>query len=158
MGLLTVMKGTPLAYNKDMQEDKECVFDAVDTLSSCIPVFTGMLHTLTFKKEEMEKSAGRGFTNATDVADYLVTKGLPFRDAHSVVGHLVLYCEQHQISIDALSRETLRTFSPLFEEDVFGEISLSACIEKRQVPGGPSEASVKAQIAEAEAFVNQLEK
>ena len=139
-----------------MQEDKECVFDAVDTLFSCIPVFTGMLSTLTFKKEKMEQSAGHGFTNATDVADYLVTKGLPFRDAHSVVGHLVLYCEQHKTSIDALTLPTLLTFSPLFEEDVFGEISLASCIEKRQVPGGPSEASVLSQIAQAEQFLSQF--
>lgn len=153
MSLLTVMKGLPLAYNKDMQEDKEALFDAFDTLSACLPVFTGMIKTATWNKDTMAKSAGLGFTNATDAADYLAKKGMPFRDAHEVVGKLVLFCEQQSKAIDELTLENLKTLSPMFEEDVFNTLSLKTCVEKRSVYGGPSPQSVKKHIEKIEQFL-----
>lgn len=138
MGLLTVMKGLPLAYNKDMQEDKEQIFDAVDTVKMCLPVFANMLTTMTVKRDAMLKGAKGGFTNATDVADYLVKNGLPFRDAHAVVGRMVAYCIEKDTVIDALSMEEFLTFSPLFKEDIYQAISLETCVNQRKLIGGPA--------------------
>jgi len=146
MALLTVMKGLPLAYNKDMQEDKEAFFDAYDTLMKCLPTFTEMLRTVSFKKDEMEKSAGLGFTNATDLADYLVGKGLPFRDAHHVSGSLVGKCVKENRALDDLSLEELRAAHPAFEEDIYEAISLSACVERRSLRGGPAPSAVEDSI------------
>jgi argininosuccinate lyase len=143
MSLLTTMKGIPLAYNKDMQEDKEAAFDAIDTVDNCLTLFTDMLRTLKFNKDNMEKSAMMGFTNATDAADYLVKKGLPFRDAHSVIGRLVLACIDKNCAIDDLSLEQLKTFSDLFEEDIYDAISLKTCVEKRLTIGAPSSTSIE---------------
>ena len=138
MGLLTVMKGIPLAYNKDMQEDKEQIFDAINTVKMCLPVFTQMILTMGIKKDRMLNGAKGGFTNATDVADYLVKHGLPFRDAHAVVGRLVAYCIEKDTVIDALSLDTLREFSSLIEEDIYDEISLETCVNQRKLVGGPA--------------------
>ena len=137
MQLLTTMKGLPLAYNKDMQEDKEGAFDAMDTAENCLVLFTAMLKTMRFKKDVMEKSAALGFTNATDAADYLVVKGVPFRDAHGIIGRLVLHCIDKGCAIDDLSLEELKGFSECFEEDVFEAISLKTCVEKRLTTGAP---------------------
>ena len=149
MGLLTVMKGLPLAYNKDMQEDKEAFFDARDTLVKGLTVFTAMLKTVTFRKEEMERGASGGFTNATDCADYLVKKGLPFRDAHRVVGELVAYCLNEKKALLDLSLEELREFHPAFEADVFDDLSMIACVEKRDIPGAPAPGRVQQAIDSA---------
>ena len=143
MSLLTTMKGIPLAYNKDMQEDKEVSFDAMDTVADCLTLFTGMLRTLKFKKERMAESAMNGFTNATDAADYLVRKGVPFRDAHGIIGQLVLYCIEKNTSIDKLSLEELKGISDMFEEDVFDAVSLKTCVEKRLTIGAPGSESMK---------------
>ena len=137
MSLLTTMKGIPLAYNKDIQEDKEVAFDAMDTVESCLRLFTGMLSTMKFRKERMAVSAVNGFTNATDAADYLVGKGVPFRDAHSIIGRLVLYCVEKDTSIDMLSLEELKEISEKFEEDIYEAVSLKTCVEKRLTTGGP---------------------
>lgn len=137
MSLLTTMKGIPLAYNKDMQEDKELSFDAFDTAKHCILLFTGMIRTMRFCKERMAASAMNGFTNATDAADYLVGKGVPFRDAHGIIGRLVLYCIEKNTSIDALSLEELRSISEKFDEDIYDAISLKTCVEKRLTLGAP---------------------
>ncbi len=138
MGLLTMMKGIPLAYNKDMQEDKEQIFDAIDTVKMCLPVFSKMLATMKIKKDAMLQGAKGGFTNATDVADYLVKHGLPFRDAHTVVGRLVAYCIEKNTVIDALSLEELKGFSELIDEDIYSEISLETCVNQRKLVGGPA--------------------
>lgn len=143
MALLTTMKGLPLAYNKDMQEDKEMAFDAMDTAADCITLFTGMIQTMKFRKERMAKSAMNGFTNATDAADYLVGKGVPFRDAHGIIGRLVLYCIEKDTSIDALSLEELRSISDKFDEDIYDAISLKTCVEKRLTIGAPGEKMMK---------------
>ncbi|MBE7012263.1 MAG: argininosuccinate lyase [Ruminococcaceae bacterium] len=143
MGLLTVMKGLPLAYNKDMQEDKEQIFDALDTVKMCLPVFCGMLKTMKIRKENMLNGAKGGFTNATDVADYLVKKGLPFRDAHGVVGRMVAYCLDKDMALDELTIEEYKTFSEIFEEDVYEAISLKTCVNLRTVTGGPAFETVK---------------
>ncbi len=143
MGLLTTMKGLPLAYNKDMQEDKELYFDALDTTKGCITLFTGMLKTMRFNKPAMEASAKNGFTNATDAADYLVGKGVPFRDAHGVVGALVLFCEQKGISLDEMTLEEYKAISPVFEEDIYEAISLKTCVEKRMTIGAPGPEMMK---------------
>ena len=153
MTLLTVMKGLPLAYNKDMQEDKEALFDAYDTLCACLPVFTGMIETAQWNKEKMLASAGLGFTNATDAADYLTKKGMPFRDAHEAVGKLVLYCEQNGKSIDALSLEELKNISDSFEDDVYEALSLRACVGNRSVYGGPGPESVKQHIEKIKEYL-----
>ena len=137
MALLTTMKGIPLAYNKDMQEDKEAAFDAMDTVKSCLHLFTGMLSTITFRKDVMEKSAMNGFTNATDAADYLVVKGVPFRDAHGIIGRIVLTCIEKNCSIEDLSLAELKEICPVFEEDVYDAISLKTCVNKRNTKGGP---------------------
>ena len=137
MSLLTTMKALPLAYNKDMQEDKEFTFDAVDTVKSCIELFTGMLSTMKFNKETMRKSASGGFTNATDAADYLVVKGVPFRDAHTIIGKIVLYCIDKGISIEDMSLDEFKGFSECFDEDVFDAISMESCVNKRLTVGAP---------------------
>lgn len=141
--ILTTMKGLPLAYNKDMQEDKELTFDAIDTVKGCLTLFTGMMRTMTFKKDVMEKSAMMGFTNATDAADYLVNKGVPFRDAHGIIGRLVLYCIEKNTSIDALSIEELKEISEVFEPDVYDAISLETCVKKRLTIGAPGMDAMK---------------
>lgn len=137
VSLLTVMKGIPLAYNKDMQEDKEFTFDAIDTTKGCIALFTGMIDTMTFEKENMERSANNGFINATDAADYLVNHGITFRDAHGIVGQLVLLCEEKKISLGELSLDEYKKISPVFEEDIFDAISMKTCVEKRNTGGAP---------------------
>ncbi len=149
MGLLTVMKGLPLAYNKDMQEDKEAFFDARDTLVKGLTVFTAMLRTVTFRKDVMERGASGGFTNATDCADYLVRKGVPFRDAHKVVGELVAHCLNEKKALLDLTLGELKQFHPAFEEDVFGDLSMLACVEKRRIPGAPAPDMVEAAIVSA---------
>lgn len=137
IALLTVMKGLPLAYNKDMQEDKEAAFDAFDTVKDCIILFTGMLDTIKFRKDRMAESAMKGFTNATDAADYLVGKGVPFREAHSIVGKLVLYCIEKNTSIDALPLAEMHKISDKFEADIYDAVSLKTCVEKRLTIGAP---------------------
>ena len=137
VSLLTTMKGLPLAYNKDMQEDKEVAFDAMDTVKDCLVLFTGMLETTKFNKQIMEQSAANGFTNATDAADYLVGKGVPFRDAHGIIGRLVLYCIDHNTSIEALSMEEFQAISDKFEPDIYEAVSLKTCVEKRLTLGAP---------------------
>ena len=141
--LLVTLKGLPLAYNKDMQEDKEALFDAHDTLGICLEVFTDMFRTLTFNKEKMERAAAEGFTNATDAADYLVGKGLPFRDAHEVLGKLVAHCVQENKALLDLSLDELKTYSPIFESDVFDVLTPQACVERRNLPGGPAPQAVQ---------------
>ena len=153
MALLTTMKGLPLAYNKDMQEDKEMAFDAMDTAADCITLFTGMIKTMKFCKDRMAKSAMNGFTNATDAADYLVGKGVPFRDAHGIIGRLVLYCIEKDTSIDALSLEELRSISDKFDEDIYGAISLKTCVEKRLTIGAPGEKMMKQVIEKNKVYL-----
>ncbi len=138
MSMLTTMKGIPLAYNKDMQEDKEVTFDAVDTVKDCLSLFTGMLDTIKFRPEVMAKSAMNGFTNATDAADYLVKKGVPFRDAHGIIGKLVLFCLDKNCSIEDLTLDELKSISDVFEADVYEAITLKTCVDKRLTLGGPS--------------------
>ena len=139
ISLLTTMKGLPLAYNKDMQEDKEVAFDSFDTVKDCLHLFAGMLDTITFNKDVMAVSAMKGFTNATDAADYLVKKGMPFRDAHSVIGKLVLTCIDKNCAIEDLSLDELKELSELFDEDVYDAISLKTCVERRMTKGAPGE-------------------
>ncbi|MCD8036808.1 MAG: argininosuccinate lyase [Clostridiales bacterium] len=146
MGTLTMLKGLPLAYNKDMQEDKEALFDAVDTVKMCLPVFTNMIKTAVFNTANMYNAAKGGFTNATDAADWLVKQGMPFRDAHAVIGQLVLYCINNNTSIEDLSLDELRAISPVFDESVYEAISVEKCVEARNVPGGPSPEYIKALI------------
>ncbi len=157
MGLLTTLKGLPLTYNKDMQEDKEGLFDARDTLIKSLMVFTAMLSTCTFRTENMARSAEGGFTNATDAADYLVKKGMAFRDAHAVIGHLVLHCVKENKAILDLSLEELKTFSELFEEDVYEACSMHACVTLRDVTGGPAPGRVQETIAAGERFLAEFE-
>ena len=155
MSLLTTMKGIPLAYNKDMQEDKELTFDAIDTVKGCLALFTGMIRTMKFNKDIMEKSAMHGFTNATDAADYLVKHGVPFRDAHSIIGHLVLTCIEKGKAIDEMSIEELKEISDVFEPDVYDAISLKTCVEKRLTIGAPSKISMEQAIAAYEAYLKE---
>jgi argininosuccinate lyase len=156
MTLLTVMKGLPLAYNKDMQEDKEAVFDAADTVNACLPVFTGMLESLTFHKDIMYEAALGGYTNATDVADWLVKKGVVFRDAHEIAGRLVLYAIDKKVSLSELSLNEYRAISDVFDGTVFEAISIKACLSARSSPGGPSENAVLAAIEKAERFLENV--
>ena len=149
MALLTVMKGLPLAYNKDMQEDKEAFFDAYDTLCKCLPTFTEMLRTTAFRADVMRESAGLGFTNATDLADYLVGKGVPFRDAHHVSGTLVAKCLREGKALTDLSLEELRQAHPAFDADVYEAISLEACVRRRSLRGGPAPTAVQNSIDRA---------
>ena len=154
--LLTLMKGLPLAYNKDMQEDKPPVFDTSDTLTACINIFTDMLDTMTVKAENMVQAAGSGFMNATDAADYLVSKGMPFRECHTVIGEIVLYCIEHGKSIEQLSLEQLRDFAPEFEADVYSHIDLRACIKAKVSEGSTSFDSVNKQIQSARKWLENL--
>ncbi|MBQ8836530.1 MAG: argininosuccinate lyase [Clostridia bacterium] len=146
MALLTTLKGLPLAYNKDMQEDKEGVFDACDTVKMCLPVFTGMISTMAVNKENMKAAAQKGFINATDLADYLVKKGLPFRSAYKISGQIVAKCIAEGKVLETLTLDEYKEFSPLFEVDLYGEIDLLTCVEKRISEGGTSPSSVEAQI------------
>jgi argininosuccinate lyase len=145
-GVLTVMKGLPLAYNSDMQEDKEALFDVVDTVKACLGVFAPMLATMTLRPERLRSAAAEGFGTATDMADYLAAKGLPFRQAHEVVGRIVRHCLEQRRTLDELSLDVLRTFSPLFEPDVFEAIALEAAVDRRRVRGGPARATVAQRI------------
>ena len=147
VALLTTMKGLPLAYNKDMQEDKELTFDAVDTVKGCLSLFTGMIASMSFRKDVMEASARHGFTNATDAADYLVNKGVPFRDAHGIVGQLVLLCIEKGVALDDLPLEEYRRISPVFDQDVYEAISMKTCVDKRQTLGAPGPEAMKKVIA-----------
>ncbi len=153
MSMLTTMKGIPLAYNKDMQEDKEFVFDAIDTTKGCLALFTGMLRTMKFNKTRMENSVKNGFTNATDAADYLVNHGVPFRDAHGIVGQLVLYCIDKNIALDDMSLEEFKAISPVFEEDIYEAISMKTCVEMRNTIGAPGKAAMEKVIAQEEAYL-----
>ncbi len=153
MSLLTTMKSLPLAYNKDMQEDKEFAFDAIDTTKGCIVLFNGMLDTMTFKKDRMRASAEGGFTNATDAADYLVNHGVPFRDAHGIIGQLVLYCIDKNISLGEMSLEEYKEISPVFEEDIYDAISMETCVDKRNTIGAPGPQAMKAVIDTYEKYL-----
>ncbi|MEN3005377.1 argininosuccinate lyase [Dehalobacterium formicoaceticum] len=146
MGLLTVLKGLPLAYNKDMQEDKEALFDAVDTVKKCLLVFAPMIETMKVNKQVMRSGVTDGFINATDAADYLAAKNVPFREAHEIVGKMVLFCEQKGKSLEELTFEEMKEFSPVFEEDIYEKISPEKCVEARNVPGGPAPQAVSAAI------------
>ena len=146
MGMLTVMKGLPLAYNKDMQEDKEGVFDAIDTIKMCVPVFTNMIKTAVFKTDNMYNAAKGGFTNATDAADWLVKHGVPFRDAHAILGQLVLYCINNNTSLEDLSLDEFKAISPVFDETVYDAISVEKCVQARNIVGGPSPEYIKTLI------------
>ena len=156
MGLLTMMKGLPLAYNKDMQEDKEAVFDAVDTVKMCLPVFTAMINTITVKKENMYEAAKGGFTNATDAADWLVKNGVPFRDAHAIIGQIVLYCIEHNTNLEDLSLEEYQKISPVFNETVFEAITVEKCVQARNVDGGPSKEYTQKLVALNETYLKNL--
>ncbi len=153
MSLLTTMKGIPLAYNKDMQEDKELSFDAMDTVKGCIALFNGMLATMKFNKDRMRSSANKGFTNATDAADYLVKHGVPFRDAHGIIGKIVLYCIDKGIAIDDMSLDELKTICPVFEEDIYEEISMETCVNNRLTVGAPGKAAMEQVIAQEKAYL-----
>ncbi len=155
--LLVTMKGLPLAYNKDMQEDKELSFDAIDTVKGCLQLFNGMLSTLTFRKEVMASSAMNGFTNATDAADYLVGKGIPFRDAHTLIGKLVLYCIEKQKNIEELSLSELQAISPAFDEDFYEAVSLKTCVEKRLTKGAPGEKAMREILKINQSFLKMID-
>lgn len=154
--ILTTMKGIPLAYNKDMQEDKEYTFDAIDTVKGCLSLFTGMMKTMTFNKDRMEDSAKNGFTNATDAADYLVNHGVPFRDAHGIVGQLVLLCIDKNMSLDDLSLDEYQKISPAFEEDIYEAVSMKTCVEKRNTIGAPGQDAMKKVIQINEAYLKEI--
>lgn len=153
MSLLTTMKGIPLAYNKDMQEDKELSFDAMDTVKGCIALFTGMLATMKFNKGKMRLSANNGFTNATDAADYLVKHGVPFRDAHGIIGKIVLCCIERGIAIDDMSLDELKAICPVFEEDIYEEISMETCVNNRLTIGAPGKAAMEKVIEAEKAYL-----
>jgi len=155
MSMLTTMKGLPLAYDKDMQEDKEVSFDAIDTAGMCLKLFNGMLSTITFHRDVMEKSAMNGFTNATDAADYLVGKGIPFRDAHGIIGKMVLYCIDHNKSICDLSMEEFRQFSPAFDQDIYDAVSLKTCVDRRLTTGAPGAEAMKKIILEEQEYLSR---
>jgi argininosuccinate lyase len=150
-----MMKGLPLAYNKDMQEDKELTFDAIDTVKGCLALFNGMISTIKFKKGNMEASAKNGFTNATDAADYLVNKGVPFRDAHGIVGQLVLYCIDKDIALEEMSLEEFRQISPIFEQDIYEAISLTTCVNKRNTIGAPGKEAMAQVLKLNEEYLKQ---
>ena len=155
MSLLTTMKGIPLAYNKDMQEDKELSFDAFDTVKGCVRLFRGMIDTMKFNNARMEESAKHGFTNATDAADYLVKKGVPFRDAHGIVGQLVLHCLDNGIALDDMTLDEYKAISPVFENDIYDAISLKTCVEKRLTLGAPGPDVMKKVIAVYDEYMAQ---
>ena len=157
MCILTTMKGLPLAYNKDMQEDKELTFDAIDTVKGCVSLFTGMLSTIRFRNDVMADSAKNGFTNATDAADYLVNHGVAFRDAHGIIGELVLYCIEKNCSLDDLSLEEYKKISPVFEDDIYEAIRLQTCVEKRNTKGAPGLIAMQEIIQLNETFLNTLQ-
>jgi argininosuccinate lyase len=157
MGLLTMMKGLPLAYNKDMQEDKETVFDAADTVTACLSVFTGMLESVKFYADAMYRSALGGYTNATDAADWLVKKGVPFREAHEIIGRLVLYAMDKGVSLDGLSLAELKAVSDIFDETLFDAITAETCVNARNIPGGPAESAMMRAIEQAEMFLRGIE-
>ena len=150
-------EGLPLAYNKDMQEDKEAIFDSVDTVKMCLPVFTKMVATMSIRRDNMLSAARRGFTNATDIADYLVKKGVPFRDAHAIVGRMVACCIEQEKNIEELGIGELKAFSEKIEMDVYEAISLETCVNERNLPGGPAIVSVKASIENARERLQQEE-
>lgn len=150
MSLLTVMKGIPLAYDKDLQEDKEAAFDAIDTVTACIRLNIGMLKSMKFNKQRMEKSALQGFTNATDVADYLVRQGIPFRDAHRISGEIVLFCIDHEKNIEDMTLDEFMKFSPEFKEDIYEAISLETCVNRRSTYGAPGREAMSKYISECE--------
>ncbi|HEX2925493.1 MAG TPA: argininosuccinate lyase [Ruminiclostridium sp.] len=154
MTLLTVMKSLPLAYNKDMQEDKEAIFDAVDTVKMCLPVFSNMIDTMKVRKANMYKAAQGGFTNATDIADYLVKKGIPFRSAHEIIGKMVLYCIENNKAIDDMTMEEFKGFSEKIQEDVYNEISLEKCVSGRKLVGGPARETEEKAIENAKLFLS----
>lgn len=154
MSLLTTMKGLPLAYNKDMQEDKELTFDAIDTVKSCLILFSGMIGSITFKKDVMENSAKKGFTNATDAADYLVNHGVPFRDAHGIVGQLVLYCTRKDIALEDMTLEEFKAISPIFEEDIYEAIRLDTCVNARTTLGAPGKEAMEKVIGIYKKYLN----
>lgn len=154
VSILTTMKGLPLAYNKDMQEDKELTFDAVDTVKGCIALFTGMLSTIRFNQDTMAASAKNGFTNATDAADYLVNHGVPFRDAHGIIGRLVLTCIERNCSLDELPLSEYQAISPVFQEDIYEAISLKTCVEKRNTIGGPGRQAMAEVIAAYQEYLS----
>ena len=155
MGMLTVMKGLPLAYNKDMQEDKEGVFDAIDTIKMCVPVFTNMIKTAVFKTDNMYNAAKGGFTNATDAADWLVKHGVPFRDAHAILGQLVLYCINNNTSLEDLSLDEFKAISPVFDETVYDAISVEKCVQARNIVGGPSPEYIKTLIQKNKEYLEK---
>ena len=155
ISILTTMKGIPLAYDKDMQEDKEVIFDAIDTTKDCLSLFTGMIATTRFNKDVMERSAEGGFTNATDAADYLVRRGVPFRDAHAIAGRLVLDCIDKGISLNELSLDDWKKESPVFEEDIYDAISIKTCVEKRTTFGAPGPSAMEAVIAQYRALLDE---
>lgn len=155
VSMLTTMKGIPLAYNKDMQEDKELTFDAIDTVKGCLALFTGMIDTMKFNKDNMAASAKNGFTNATDAADYLVNHGVPFRDAHGIIGQLVLLCIEKGISLDELPLEEYQKVSPVFQDDIYEAIAMKTCVEKRNTIGAPGEAAMNQVIAANEKYLQE---
>lgn len=157
-GMMMTLKGLPLAYNKDMQEDKEWAFDAIDTVKGCLALFEGMLATMRFNKDRMEDSAKHGFTNATDAADYLVNKGVPFRDAHGIVGRLVLYCIEKGIALDDMSLEEYQAISPVFSQDIYEAISMKVCVEKRNTIGAPGPEAMARVLEVNKKYLAEIEK
>ena len=155
ISLLTMMKGLPLAYNKDMQEDKEVAFDAMDTVKSCISLFTGMISTMKINKERMRESAGKGFINATDLADYLVGKGVPFRDAHGISGKLVMLCEKKNCALDDLTLSEFQGVCDLIDEDIYQAINMKTCVERRRTAGAPGSAAMAAVIEENKRYLKE---
>lgn len=153
VSLFTMMKSLPLAYNKDMQEDKEAIFDSIDTVKMCLPVFTGMLSAIRIRKETMYKAAQGGFTNATDLADYLSKKGIPFRDSHEIIGKMVLFCIENNMTLEQLTLDQLKSFSQLIEKDIYKEINLEKCVSGRNLPGGPARESVMVSIENGKKFI-----
>lgn len=156
MSILTTMKGIPLAYNKDMQEDKECIFDAIDTVELCIPVFEKMISTMKINKDRMYKGAGGGFTNATDAADYLVKKGMPFREAHEVIGKMVIYAIESGKALSEFTMEEFKNCSLIIEDDIYDAIDLKTCVEDRNIIGGPAKEAVMTSIKKGEDFIASL--
>ena len=156
IGLLTMVKGLPLAYNKDMQEDKEAVFDAADTVKSCLSVFCGMLESMSFNTGNMYQSAQGGYTNATDAADWLAKKGVPFREAHEITGKLVRYALEKKTPLDELTLEELKKISDIFDQTIYEAISVEACVGARNVAGGPAEGALLKAIETAEVFLRKI--
>ena len=155
MGILTIMKGLPLAYNKDMQEDKELLFDSIDTVKMCLEIFTKMFQTSSVNKSVMLKSTKNGFLNATDVADYLVKKGLPFRDTHKIAGELVFYCIQNSKNLEDLELDEFKKYCELFENDIYDAISLENCVQNRKTTGAPSKEAMKPIIEIYEKYIKE---